>query len=187
MIRLVGTDAPCEQCKNGANASKNSNTSAEGVCIGSSLTPALSDLLLACFDRDIEKNLSTVHASNVFRYFDDCLVLVDLGSGDFTSIVQGVLDSFSNMKGPSRTKEMPDNDALHFLDLLLLFKKRTLVLEVLASFRYKFPSIFVSPLQDSEEGDSLSTHVTVPTHICPVFALLHMMDKKKKKIPISRI
>ncbi|KAH7967081.1 hypothetical protein HPB49_022286 [Dermacentor silvarum] len=43
----------------------------EGMCIGSCLAPVLSDLLLARYDRDIERNLPTAHAKKVFRYIDD--------------------------------------------------------------------------------------------------------------------
>ncbi|KAM7313816.1 uncharacterized protein ISCGN_003603 [Ixodes scapularis] len=58
----------------------------EGVCIGSRIAPALSDLLLAFYDRLLEISLRDSSVIKIFRYVDDFLVLYrpsdDTGSKD---------------------------------------------------------------------------------------------------------
>ncbi|CAN8005973.1 unnamed protein product, partial [Ixodes pacificus] len=94
----------------------------EGVCIGSCIAPALSDLLLAFYDRLLEISLRDSSVIKIFRYVDDFLVLYrpsdDTGS-------KGLGDIFNTFKSTLRpftlTNELPEEQQLRFLDLTLLF------------------------------------------------------------------
>ncbi|XP_077535955.1 uncharacterized protein LOC144148269 [Haemaphysalis longicornis] len=94
----------------------------EGVCIGSSLAPVLSDLLLASLDRQLQMALEEKSVVKTFRYVDDFLVVFKKKCGAEAEQVGELLDVFSSVLSPfSLTTEMPERGTIRFLDMSLTF------------------------------------------------------------------
>lgn len=89
----------------------------EGICIGSRIAPVLSNIFLGCIDEDIEQELGWCGVK-IFRYVDDYLVIVDESKSSRT--LGDVLDVFKRVgKGLKFTYEVPQQNELRFLDLML--------------------------------------------------------------------
>lgn len=89
----------------------------EGICIGSRIAPVLSNIFLGCIDEDIEQELGWCGVK-IFRYVDDYLVIVDESKSSRT--LGDVLDVFKSVgKGLKFTYEVPQQNELRFLDLML--------------------------------------------------------------------
>ncbi|XP_077551584.1 uncharacterized protein LOC144165360 [Haemaphysalis longicornis] len=91
-----------------------------GVCIGSSLAPVLSDLLLAAFDRTLQASLRDLDLVQVFRYVDDFLVLFEAAPDTTAERVDDLFCVFVSAIRPLElTKEVPEEGSMRFLDLIL--------------------------------------------------------------------
>ncbi|XP_077531101.1 uncharacterized protein LOC144143175 [Haemaphysalis longicornis] len=94
----------------------------EGVCIGSSLAPVLSDLLLASLDRQLQMTLEGKSVVKTFRYVDDYLVVFKKKCGAEAEQVGELLDVFTSVLSPfSLTTEVPERRTIRFLDMSLTF------------------------------------------------------------------
>lgn len=86
-----------------------------GVCIGSKVAPALSNIFLGRVDRSIENSLDGA-VIKVFRYVDDFLVFVK--KPDFKQTITAVIQLFHKSGfGLQFTHEVPSNSQLQFLDV----------------------------------------------------------------------
>lgn len=95
-----------------------------GVCIGSCIAPALSDLFLAQKDRLLQNALTRTNVRGVFRYVDDYLVLCDGSGTNSDDAVSEALTCFSHALQPlAVTHEVPTQGSLRFLDLRLELSK----------------------------------------------------------------
>lgn len=96
----------------------------EGVSIGSSIAPFLSDLLLAKFDRALNVKLGELSVVKTFRYVDDYLLILRCDLETFHSKVMQVLQIFRECLYPLVvTHEMPERDSIRFLDLKISFSE----------------------------------------------------------------
>lgn len=95
----------------------------DGVCIGTSVAPVLSDLFLAKCDRDIKSRLDE-GVLRVFRYVDDYLVLFrSQASSERAGFITKMFDIFkTSASGLTFTSENPVAGTLQFLDLKLLLQ-----------------------------------------------------------------
>ncbi|KAH9379261.1 hypothetical protein HPB48_002850 [Haemaphysalis longicornis] len=95
-----------------------------GICIGSSLAPIFSDIYLSAFDKSVKTKLADAHHITVLRYVDDYLVVVNQVAGtSLNDVVIGVIETFvSSSKSLKFTWELPSNNCLRFLDLILTFQ-----------------------------------------------------------------
>lgn len=93
-----------------------------GVSIGSSIAPILSDLLLAKFDRNLKERLSCQEVVRIFRFVDDYLVVFKCESARVMGLSSDVIEVFSDCLSPLvLTHELPVNNSIRFLDMRLLF------------------------------------------------------------------
>lgn len=94
----------------------------EGVCIGSCVAPALSDLFLGHLDRLLADRLQSTNVIKVYRFVDDFLVLLQRGASCFENDVVSTLAVFKDCLSPLQiTHEIPESNALKFLDIRLTF------------------------------------------------------------------
>lgn len=94
----------------------------EGVCIGSCVAPALSDLFLGHLDRLLADRLQSTNVIKVYRFVDDFLVLLQRGASCFEDDVALTLAVFKDCLSPLQiTHETPEKNALKFLDIRLTF------------------------------------------------------------------
>ncbi|XP_064485835.1 uncharacterized protein LOC135398350 [Ornithodoros turicata] len=96
----------------------------KGVCIGSRLAPAQSNIYLAAFDRQLQGRLQRAAPNmlRICRYVDDYL-LVSVGEVDWVPVLQLFQ---TNEFGLKFTLEEPARDTLQFLDLRLIREARHL-------------------------------------------------------------
>ncbi|XP_065288624.1 uncharacterized protein [Dermacentor albipictus] len=94
-----------------------------GICIGSCVAPILCDIFLAKVDRFLDRSFLGGFVLKVFRYVDDFLVLLKKQTAfTYLSTVGEVLNAFDkHALGLNFTHELPDANALQFLDLRLTF------------------------------------------------------------------
>ncbi|KAH9375254.1 hypothetical protein HPB48_021041 [Haemaphysalis longicornis] len=91
-----------------------------GVCIGSSIAPALSDIYLASFDKRLEGQLKDLGVVKVLRYVDNYLVLVTTADTDLPKRASEIVKHFILVSdGLYFTYEIPQHNRLQFLDLNL--------------------------------------------------------------------
>ncbi|XP_049269018.1 uncharacterized protein LOC125757457 [Rhipicephalus sanguineus] len=94
----------------------------QGICIGCCLAPVLSDLLMAHFDRQLQKKLGDFTVVRVFRYVDDYLVLFQAEENSIEARSRQLLHLFeATLDGLTLTMELPTQQRLRFLDLELTF------------------------------------------------------------------
>ncbi|XP_077548027.1 uncharacterized protein LOC144160699 [Haemaphysalis longicornis] len=93
----------------------------KGVCIGSCLTPILSDLVLAQFERKLQEALKLESVvQKVFRFMDDFLTILRAAIGSSAQKVRELYKSFCDALGEFHlTKEEPTKGELQFLDVRL--------------------------------------------------------------------
>ncbi|CAN7976635.1 unnamed protein product, partial [Ixodes persulcatus] len=92
-------------------------TQKSGICIGSCLAPALSEVYLSFVDQAVKTQLGCVApGTQVYRYVDDYLVLHDSGVSPAT--IQQVFKD--NARGLTFTRVDASTEGLQFLDLRLI-------------------------------------------------------------------
>lgn len=96
----------------------------QGICIGSCIAPVLSDLFLACIDKEISSRLNKTFVAKIFRFVDDYLVLLKgVEPEGREGIVESVFSMFQECgKGLKFTREVPVEGCLQYLDLSISFK-----------------------------------------------------------------
>uniref|UniRef100_A0A224Z9X5 Tick transposon n=1 Tax=Rhipicephalus zambeziensis TaxID=60191 RepID=A0A224Z9X5_9ACAR len=93
-----------------------------GVCIGSSIAPILSDLFLAHLDRRLQNQLKVSRLTKVFRYVDDFLVIFNTDEAGLEPLMFEVLNEFRKYFQPLvLTYELPVGRIIRFLDIKLKF------------------------------------------------------------------
>ena len=93
----------------------------KAVGTGSCVAPALSDLLVARYDRHLEASLQSSNVSKVFRYVDDYLVILRSSTVVPTETIYVIHSAFDeNLQDLQTTKEVPIQGELRFLNLLLV-------------------------------------------------------------------
>lgn len=95
----------------------------KGICIGSSVAPALSDIFLSSLDRRVAVEISDLPVVKIYRYVDDYLVFLNAaGTNDVNKEIETVLSKFTALsKGMTFTLEKPQGTLIQFLDLELDF------------------------------------------------------------------
>lgn len=97
-------------------------TQRSGVCIGSRVTPVLSNIFLSSLDTVLMKQLEGL-VIKAFRYVDDYLLIVQTSS--FQQHASKVLKvSEENSQGLTFTSEVPHEGVIQFLDLKLTFQEK---------------------------------------------------------------
>lgn len=92
-----------------------------GICIGFKFALILSDLYLIKIDKQLEDTLGNC-IIKYLRYADDYLMC--FSGDDIESAVTSVSEQFElNEGGLNFTKELPENDVIHFLDISVAFQK----------------------------------------------------------------
>lgn len=92
----------------------------DGVCSRSCPAPALSNLLLALFDRRLEEAIGKSGIVEVFRFVDDFLVVLKRERHAEVQVEQIFVVFASVLQAVTLTKEPPEDGLLRFLDLSLL-------------------------------------------------------------------
>ncbi|XP_064456861.1 uncharacterized protein LOC135367487 [Ornithodoros turicata] len=91
-----------------------------GVCIGSCVAPVLSNLLLARYDRRLERALRDMGVRRVFRFVDDYLIIFDTENVAVDERTEHITRIFQRTLSPfTLTRELPVEHRLRFLDLEL--------------------------------------------------------------------
>ncbi|XP_042148898.1 uncharacterized protein LOC121837360, partial [Ixodes scapularis] len=93
-----------------------------GICIGSCVAPALTDVYLSKCNRAIDDSLDIPQVSRMFRYVDDYLILLNARPKCETQFMDSVQTTFEEHAGGLKfTHEWPENQSLQFLDLKITF------------------------------------------------------------------
>ncbi|XP_064479317.1 uncharacterized protein LOC135392540 [Ornithodoros turicata] len=88
-----------------------------GVCIGSCVARVLSNLLLARYDRRLERALRDMGVPRVFRFIDDYLILFDTENVAVDERTEHITRIFQRTLSPFTLTEVPVEHRLRFLDL----------------------------------------------------------------------
>ncbi|KAH9373348.1 hypothetical protein HPB48_018401 [Haemaphysalis longicornis] len=95
----------------------------EGICIGSCITPILSDLFLSKLDTILAGRLDSMNVVRVFRSLDDYLFFLDCNFDVLECRVHDVLFIVKeNFRPIECTFELPVNNSIQFLDINLTFQ-----------------------------------------------------------------
>ena len=94
------------------------------MCIGACVAPILCQIFLAKFDNLLQGSLHDSRVCHISRYVDDFLIILKLSSNDTLALAaEQVLSNFRACSNAlSFTHEVPVDNAIRFLDLLLTFR-----------------------------------------------------------------
>lgn len=82
----------------------------------------LSDLFLGLIDRVLAGRLMSTNVVKVYRFVDDFLIFLRRGASSFDNDVRSTLAVFEDCLKPLQiTHEVPEGNALKFLDMSLMF------------------------------------------------------------------